>query len=138
MGGAVMLSAEAAFHAGAGKVTVVCDAKHHTAILSRAPNIMLRDINQMSLQEREALVAHVDAVSLHGLGRNSWAQSSSLMHGFHSFKPVLYRWYWMRMFYGFVKTEVKLGEQVYAAPRESRRTATLLRYSAPRSGPSRP
>ncbi len=75
MGGAVMLSAEAAFHAGAGKVTVVCDAKHHTAILSRAPNIMLRDINQMSLQEREALVAHVDAVSFGmGLGRNSWAQ----------------------------------------------------------------
>ncbi len=57
MGGAVMFAAEAALHAGAGKVTVVCDAKHHTAILSRAPNIMLRDINQMLFtQEREALV----------------------------------------------------------------------------------
>ncbi len=45
MGGAVIMAAEAAFAAGAGKVTIVCDAKHHTAILSRAPNIMLRDIN---------------------------------------------------------------------------------------------
>ncbi len=39
------MAAEAAFHAGAGKVTVVCHRNHHQAILSRAPNIMLRDIN---------------------------------------------------------------------------------------------
>ena len=47
MGGAVIMAAEAAFHAGAGKVSVVCHAKHHQAILSRSPNIMLRDINAL-------------------------------------------------------------------------------------------
>jgi NAD(P)H-hydrate repair Nnr-like enzyme with NAD(P)H-hydrate dehydratase domain len=46
MGGAVIMSAEAAFHAGAGKV-VVCHAKHHQAILARSPNIMVRDINAL-------------------------------------------------------------------------------------------
>ncbi len=50
MGGAVIMAAEAAFHAGAGKVTVVCDARHHTAILARAPNIMLRDINALTAE----------------------------------------------------------------------------------------
>lgn len=75
MGGAVIMAAEAAFHAGAGKVTVACDAKHHTAILSRAPNIMLRDINALSLQEIQALIEHVDAISFGmGLGRDDWAK----------------------------------------------------------------
>ena len=129
MGGAVMLSAEAAFHAGAGKVTVVCDAKHHTAILARAPNIMLRDINQMSLQEREALVAHVDAVSFGmGLGRNSWAQQQ-----FDAWFPLIQNsalqvvldadalWF-------LAEKPVKLGEQVYATPHPGE-AATLLGIS---------
>jgi hydroxyethylthiazole kinase-like uncharacterized protein yjeF len=75
MGGAVILAAEAAFHAGAGKVTCVCDAKHHTAILSRAPNIMLRDINALSAADIQALLEHADAVSFGmGLGRDAWAE----------------------------------------------------------------
>ncbi len=75
MGGAVMMAAEAAFHAGAGKVTVVCDAKHHTAILARAPNIMLRDINALSTADIQAVITHVDAVSFGmGLGRDDWAK----------------------------------------------------------------
>lgn len=75
MGGAVIMAAEAAFAAGAGKVTVVCDAKHHTAILSRAPNIMLRDINALDAEQRQALVRHVDAVCFGmGLGRDVWAE----------------------------------------------------------------
>lgn len=75
MGGAVIMAAEAAFAAGAGKVTVVCDAKHHTAILSRAPNIMLRDINALDAEQRQALVRHVDAVCFGmGLGRDAWAE----------------------------------------------------------------
>ena len=129
MGGAVMLAAEAAFHAGAGKVTVVCDAKHHTAILARAPNIMLRDINQMSLQEREALVAHVDAVSFGmGLGRDSWAQQQ-----FDAWFPLIQTnalqvvldadalWF-------LAEKPVKLGEQVYATPHPGE-AATLLGIS---------
>jgi NAD(P)H-hydrate repair Nnr-like enzyme with NAD(P)H-hydrate dehydratase domain len=51
MGGAVIMAAEAAFHAGAGKVTVICDASHHSAILSRAPNIMVQDIDQFDQEK---------------------------------------------------------------------------------------
>ena len=70
-----LLAAEAAFHAGAGKVTVVCDKRHHTAILSRAPNIMLRDINALDQADIQQLIEHVDAISFGmGLGRDSWAE----------------------------------------------------------------
>lgn len=79
MGGAVMMAAESAFSAGAGKVTIVCDAKHHTAILARSPNIMLRDINALSDQDVEVLLDQVDAVSLGmGLGRDVWAEQQFL------------------------------------------------------------
>jgi len=75
MGGAVMMAAEAAFAAGAGKVTVACDARYHTAILSRAPNIMLRDINALDTAQRSELLDHVDAVCFGmGLGRDAWAE----------------------------------------------------------------
>ncbi len=74
MGGAVIMAAEAAFAAGCGKVTVVCDAKHHTAILSRAPNIMLRDINTLQDDAIEQLLQQVDAICFGmGLGRDDWA-----------------------------------------------------------------
>ncbi len=64
-----------AFAAGAGKVTIVCDAKHHTAILSRAPNIMLRDINALNIEQRTALIQQVDAVCFGmGMGRDQWAK----------------------------------------------------------------
>ena len=75
MGGAVMMAAESAFSAGAGKVTIVCDVKHHTAILTRSPNIMLRDINNLIDDELQNLIDHVDAVSFGmGLGRDEWAK----------------------------------------------------------------
>jgi hydroxyethylthiazole kinase-like uncharacterized protein yjeF len=75
MGGAVIMSAEAAFAAGAGKVSIVCDAKHHTAILSRAPNIMLRDINTLTPAQRQTLIQQVNAVCFGmGLGRDAWAE----------------------------------------------------------------
>lgn len=75
MGGAVMMAAEAAFATGAGKVTVVCHARHHTAILARAPNIMLRDINALSSDDRQSLIEHVDAICFGmGLGRDAWAE----------------------------------------------------------------
>lgn len=76
MGGAVIMSAEAAFHAGAGKVTVVCHAKHHQAILSRSPNIMVRDINVLDQEAIQHLLTQVDAVCFGmGLGRDEWAES---------------------------------------------------------------
>lgn len=79
MGGAVMLAAESAFSAGAGKVTIVCHAKHHTAILARSPNIMLRDINALTAVDIQNLLSHVDAVSFGmGLGRDAWAKQQFL------------------------------------------------------------
>lgn len=75
MGGAVIMSAEAAFHAGAGKVSVICHSKHHQAILSRSPNIMVRDINALDQELIEQLLKQVDAVCLGmGLGRDQWAE----------------------------------------------------------------
>ncbi|TCH62081.1 NAD(P)H-hydrate dehydratase [Acinetobacter sp. ANC 4862] len=75
MGGAVMMAAESAFSAGAGKVTIVCHEKHHTAILARSPNIMLRDINALTEAEIEQLLDHIDAVSFGmGLGRDTWSE----------------------------------------------------------------
>ncbi len=74
MGGAVIMAAEAAFHAGAGKVTVVCHSNHHQAILSRAPNIMLRDINDFDENGIKEILSQVDAVCFGmGLGRDEWA-----------------------------------------------------------------
>ncbi|EPG38079.1 YjeF family domain-containing protein [Acinetobacter colistiniresistens] len=75
MGGAVIMAAEAAFHAGAGKVSVVCHAKHHQAILARSPNIMLRDINSLDQEGIQQLLTQVDAVCFGmGLGRDEWAE----------------------------------------------------------------
>lgn len=75
MGGAVIMAAEAAFSSGAGKVSIVCDAKHHMAILARSPNIMLRDINLLQVHDIVQLLSDVDAVSFGmGLGRDAWAE----------------------------------------------------------------
>lgn len=75
MGGAVIMSAEAAFHAGAGKVSVICHVKHHQAILARSPNIMVRDINALDQQAIQQLLMQVDAVCFGmGLGRDEWAE----------------------------------------------------------------
>ncbi|OBY74603.1 bifunctional ADP-dependent NAD(P)H-hydrate dehydratase/NAD(P)H-hydrate epimerase [Acinetobacter gyllenbergii] len=75
MGGAVIMAAEAAFHAGAGKVSVICHAKHHQAILARSPNIMVRDINALDQEAIQHLLLQVDAVCFGmGLGRDEWAE----------------------------------------------------------------
>ncbi|MDS7926524.1 NAD(P)H-hydrate dehydratase [Acinetobacter sp. V115_6] len=75
MGGAVIMAAEAAFHAGAGKVTVVCHRNHHQAILSRAPNIMLRDINALDENNIKEILSQIDAICFGmGLGRDDWAK----------------------------------------------------------------
>jgi hydroxyethylthiazole kinase-like uncharacterized protein yjeF len=85
MGGAVILAAESAFCAGAGKVSIVCHQKHHTAILARSPNIMVKDINVLTEDEIQSLINHVDAVSFGmGLGRDDWAEQQFLKW----FKPI--------------------------------------------------
>ena len=79
MGGAVIMAAESAFTAGAGKVSIVCDVKHHTAILARAPNIMIRDINVFDESNIQDLLNQVDAVCFGmGLGRDDWSKRQYL------------------------------------------------------------
>ena len=80
MGGAVIMAAESAFAAGAGKVTVVCHERHHVAILAHAPYIMLKDINSLSKEDVRTLLSQIDAVCFGmGLGRDEWAKQQYQM-----------------------------------------------------------
>ncbi len=131
MGGAVMMAAEAAFHAGAGKVSVVCHAKHHQAILSRAPNIMVRDINAFDKEDIQQLLSHIDAVCFGmGLGRDEWAAQIfqlwfELLNQNAHLEVVLDAdglWF-------LAKDKQKLNGHIYATP-HSGEAATLLGCTA--------
>ena len=127
MGGAVIMSAEAAFHAGAGKVSVVCHAKHHQAILARSPNIMVRDINALDQESIQHLLTQIDAVCFGmGLGRDEWAEQVylewfNLLNQSSHLEVVLDAdglWF-------LAKHPQKLNTHVYATP-HSGEAATLL------------
>ena len=127
MGGAVIMSAEAAFHAGAGKVSVVCHAKHHQAILARSPNIMVRDINALDEKTIQHLLTQIDAVCFGmGLGRDEWAEQVylewfNLLNQSSHLEVVLDAdglWF-------LAKHPQKLNTHVYANP-HSGEAATLL------------
>ncbi|ENU82515.1 YjeF family domain-containing protein [Acinetobacter sp. CIP 102159] len=127
MGGAVIMSAEAAFHAGAGKVSVVCYAKHHQAILARSPNIMVRDINALDEKTIQHLLTQIDAVCFGmGLGRDEWAEHVylewfNLLNQNSHLEVVLDAdglWF-------LAKHPQKLNTHVYATP-HSGEAATLL------------
>ena len=127
MGGAVIMSAEAAFHAGAGKVSVVCHAKHHQAILARSPNIMVRDINALDEKTIQHLLTQIDAVCFGmGLGRDQWAEHVylewfNLLNQNSHLEVVLDAdglWF-------LAKYPQKLNNHVYATP-HSGEAATLL------------
>lgn len=127
MGGAVIMAAEAAFHAGAGKVTVVCHRNHHQAILSRAPNIMLRDINNFDENSIKEILSQVDAVCFGmGLGRDEWAQQiyqqwfDYLNHDSHLEVVLDADALWF-----LAKQPKKLGAHIYATPHPGE-AATLL------------
>jgi hydroxyethylthiazole kinase-like uncharacterized protein yjeF len=131
MGGAVIMAAEAAFHAGAGKVSVICHAKHHQAILSRAPNIMVRDINALDKEGIQQLLSHIDAVCFGmGLGRDEWAaqifqQWFELLNQNAHLEVVLDAdglWF-------LAKDQQKLNDHIYATP-HSGEAATLLGCTA--------
>lgn len=127
MGGAVIMSAEAAFHAGAGKVSVVCHAKHHQAILARSPNIMVRDINALDEKTIQHLLTQIDAVCFGmGLGRDEWAEQIyqqwfDLLNQNSHLEVVLDAdglWF-------LAKHPQKLKQHIYATP-HSGEAATLL------------
>ncbi|MEB6478568.1 NAD(P)H-hydrate dehydratase [Acinetobacter vivianii] len=131
MGGAVIMSAEAAFHAGAGKVSIVCHAKHHQAILARSPNIMVRDINSLDQEEIEQLLKQVDAVCFGmGLGRDQWAEHiyqqwfKLLNQNAHLDVALDADGLWF-----LAKNPQQLNNHVYATP-HSGEAATLLGCSA--------
>lgn len=70
MGGAVIMSGEAAISVGAGRVTIATHPNHHPAIITRKPNLMVHDINQMD----EARLEHMTAICIGmGLGRDAWS-----------------------------------------------------------------
>ena len=121
------MSAEAAFHAGAGKVSVVCHAKHHQAILARSPNIMVRDINALDEKTIQHLLTQIDAVCFGmGLGRDEWAEHVylewfNLLNQSSHLEVVLDAdglWF-------LAKHPQKLNTHVYATP-HSGEAATLL------------
>ncbi|MEB3794241.1 MULTISPECIES: NAD(P)H-hydrate dehydratase [Acinetobacter] len=127
MGGAVIMAAEAAFHAGAGKVTVICHRNHHQAILSRAPNIMLRDVNGLDENGIKDILSQVDAVCFGmGLGRDDWSQQIyqqwfNFLNQASHLEVVLDAdalWF-------LAKQPEKLGLHVYATPHPGE-AATLL------------
>lgn len=75
MGGAVMLAGESAFACGAGKVTIMCHRNHHTAILARSPNLMVRDIDDIYHSEFGEWLKTIDVVCFGmGLGRDEWGR----------------------------------------------------------------
>jgi ADP-dependent NAD(P)H-hydrate dehydratase / NAD(P)H-hydrate epimerase len=73
MGGAIVLAAETALRAGAGKVTVLTRSEHVPAILARCPEIMARGVDQQDgdltpLEQATAVVVGP------GLGRAVWGR----------------------------------------------------------------
>jgi len=70
MGGAVIMSAEAACRSGAGKVSVLSRAENYTALLSRLPNVMT------IFDEDEAKIFSGKSVIVigPGLGKSAWAK----------------------------------------------------------------
>lgn len=75
MGGAVMLAGESAFACGAGKVTIMCHRNHHTAILARSPNLMVRDMDDIYHLEFGEWLQTIDVVCFGmGLGRDEWGR----------------------------------------------------------------
>ncbi len=70
MGGAVIMSGEAAISVGAGRVTIATHPNHHPAIITRRPNLMVQDISDITLDK----LAHMTAVCIGmGLGRDAWS-----------------------------------------------------------------
>lgn len=74
MGGAVAMAAEAALRVGAGLVTVITRAEHVAPILSRRPELMV--IDAQNLARRQQAITQADVVVVGpGLGRSGWARA---------------------------------------------------------------
>ncbi|WP_157073875.1 NAD(P)H-hydrate dehydratase [Moraxella oblonga] len=124
MGGAVIMASQMAMSVGAGRVTAICHARHHGAILTRSPNVMVMDI------EHDVDWASFDRVAFGmGLGRDDWARviydkvmTILLQHPFD--KVVLDA----DALYFLAKNPVKLPNHVICTP-HSAESARLLGVS---------
>lgn len=73
MGGAVMMAAEAALRAGAGRVTVATHPHHVAPLLARCPEVMVQGV--LHPQQLAPLLATASLVVIGmGLGRQAWGQ----------------------------------------------------------------
>lgn len=72
MGGAIIMAAEAAFRAGAGRVTVLTRQENFAALLSRLPNAMVAVAGNK--EEAQKIFINKDAIAVGmGLGQSDWA-----------------------------------------------------------------
>lgn len=77
MGGAALMSAEAALRAGAGLVSVLTRSSHRAAILSRRPELMVVGTEDEGFSEEKANSLVEKATSIvvgPGLGRSAWSR----------------------------------------------------------------
>ncbi|WP_026472073.1 bifunctional ADP-dependent NAD(P)H-hydrate dehydratase/NAD(P)H-hydrate epimerase [Alkanindiges illinoisensis] len=88
MGGAAIMAAEAALAGGAGKVTLLTHEKHHSAVLSRCPNVMtlaMPALAQITAEFAAQVSQSIDCIVIGmGLGRHDWSKAI-----WQAFLPVL-------------------------------------------------
>lgn len=88
MGGASIMSAQAALAVGAGKVTLLTHHKHHSAALTRCPNMMtlsMPTIEQITPEFAAEVTQGIDCIIIGmGLGRHAWGKAV-----WQAFLPIL-------------------------------------------------
>jgi len=82
MGGAVLMTAEAALRAGAGLVSVATHRDHSSTILARCPALMVTGLS--NADQLDAMLKQADVIILGtGLGQSAWSKeifSKALIH----------------------------------------------------------
>lgn len=88
MGGASIMSAQAALAVGAGKVTLLTHQQHHSAALTRCPNMMtlsMPSIEQITPEFAADMIKGIDCIVIGmGLGRHTWGKAV-----WQAFLPIL-------------------------------------------------
>lgn len=74
MGGSVILAAEAALRAGAGRVILLTRPEHVTAALARVPEVMVRGVDEPESQVGLLQLASALVIGP-GLGQDDWAKA---------------------------------------------------------------
>lgn len=73
MGGAAIMTAEAALRAGAGRVSVATHPSHVPALLARCPEVMVRGVSHAA--DLDPMMEAADLIVVGpGLGRQAWGQ----------------------------------------------------------------